>query len=228
MVEIGEEHPYEWVEPRRMGVLREYSQGPFVWLVSAVELIPRARGRNDAGPPPPPGAEELEDPRRVALGGGRRPPQPPGERLSPHRRDREGSRPSRRDGRVRSVRGARRVAGPAAAPARSTAGPFGRAGRRRGGRRAAGRAPGPADRSRRSPGSGRSPWPSGSDSTPTRSSPPACTARARDCSSCTGTCSARFAASPARSRTRSARSPSMPTVRPATSTSSSTSPTRSS
>ena len=44
MAEVGEEHPYEWVEPRRMGVLREYSQGPFVWLVSVVELIPRPGG----------------------------------------------------------------------------------------------------------------------------------------------------------------------------------------
>jgi eukaryotic-like serine/threonine-protein kinase len=44
MIEVGEEHPYEWVEPRRMGVLREYSQGPFVWLVSVVELIPRPGG----------------------------------------------------------------------------------------------------------------------------------------------------------------------------------------
>ncbi len=44
MTEVGEEHPYEWVEPRRMGVMREYSQGPFVWLVSSVELLPRAGG----------------------------------------------------------------------------------------------------------------------------------------------------------------------------------------
>jgi serine/threonine protein kinase len=44
MVEIGEEHPYEWVEPRRMGVLREYSQGPFRWMVSVVELLPRTGG----------------------------------------------------------------------------------------------------------------------------------------------------------------------------------------
>ena len=43
-VEVGEEHPYEWVEPRRMGVLREYSQGPFRWLVSVVELLPRPGG----------------------------------------------------------------------------------------------------------------------------------------------------------------------------------------
>jgi serine/threonine protein kinase/class 3 adenylate cyclase len=40
LVEVGEEHPYEWVEPRRMGVLREYTRGPFRWLVSEVELLP--------------------------------------------------------------------------------------------------------------------------------------------------------------------------------------------
>ncbi len=44
MAEVGEEHPYEWVEPRRMGVMREYSQGPFVWVVSTVELRPRPGG----------------------------------------------------------------------------------------------------------------------------------------------------------------------------------------
>lgn len=44
MVEQGEEHPYEWVEPRKMGVLREYTAGPFVWLVSTVELMPRSEG----------------------------------------------------------------------------------------------------------------------------------------------------------------------------------------
>jgi eukaryotic-like serine/threonine-protein kinase len=44
MVEVGEEHPYEWIEPRRMGVLREYSQGPFRWMVSVVELTPRPGG----------------------------------------------------------------------------------------------------------------------------------------------------------------------------------------
>jgi serine/threonine protein kinase/class 3 adenylate cyclase len=43
-IEIGEEHPYEWVEPRRMSVLREYSQGPFRWLISVVELTPRPGG----------------------------------------------------------------------------------------------------------------------------------------------------------------------------------------
>jgi serine/threonine protein kinase len=44
MLEVGEEHPYEWVEPRRMGVLREYSQGPFRWVLSDVELLPNSAG----------------------------------------------------------------------------------------------------------------------------------------------------------------------------------------
>jgi eukaryotic-like serine/threonine-protein kinase len=44
MPEVGEEYPYEWVEPRRMGILREYSRGPFKWLVSSVELLPRPGG----------------------------------------------------------------------------------------------------------------------------------------------------------------------------------------
>ena len=39
-----EEHPFEWVEGRRMGVLREYSRGPVRWLASVVELTPRAGG----------------------------------------------------------------------------------------------------------------------------------------------------------------------------------------
>jgi serine/threonine protein kinase/class 3 adenylate cyclase len=38
------EHPFEWVEGVRMGVLREYSQGPFRWLMSLVELAPRPGG----------------------------------------------------------------------------------------------------------------------------------------------------------------------------------------
>ena len=44
MIEVGEEHPYEWIEPRRMSVLREYTQGPFRWMVSVVELTPRPHG----------------------------------------------------------------------------------------------------------------------------------------------------------------------------------------
>jgi class 3 adenylate cyclase len=39
-----QEHPFEWIAPNRMGVLREYSQGPFKWLVSVVELAPRLGG----------------------------------------------------------------------------------------------------------------------------------------------------------------------------------------
>ncbi|HZO15127.1 MAG TPA: DUF5939 domain-containing protein, partial [Polyangiaceae bacterium] len=38
------EHRYEWVTPHRMGVLREFSQGPFVWLKSSVELLPVGSG----------------------------------------------------------------------------------------------------------------------------------------------------------------------------------------
>jgi serine/threonine protein kinase/class 3 adenylate cyclase len=41
---VWEEHPFEWIESRRMGVLREFSQGPFKWFVSIVELAPRAGG----------------------------------------------------------------------------------------------------------------------------------------------------------------------------------------
>lgn len=39
-----EEHPFEWVEGRRMGVLREFTRGPFVWFISIVELIPAPGG----------------------------------------------------------------------------------------------------------------------------------------------------------------------------------------
>jgi len=39
-----EEHPFEWVAPRRFGVLREFSQGPFAWFISLVELTARTDG----------------------------------------------------------------------------------------------------------------------------------------------------------------------------------------
>ncbi len=39
-----EEHPFEWVEGRSLGVLREFRKGPFDWFLSIVELIPRAGG----------------------------------------------------------------------------------------------------------------------------------------------------------------------------------------
>ncbi len=38
-----EEHPFEWIEGR-MGVLREFTRGPFEWFKSAVELTPRGDG----------------------------------------------------------------------------------------------------------------------------------------------------------------------------------------
>ena len=44
-VEVAwEEHPFEWIEGRRMGVLREYHEGPWEWIVSTVELVPRPDG----------------------------------------------------------------------------------------------------------------------------------------------------------------------------------------
>lgn len=39
-----EEHPFEWVEGRRLGVLRQFENGPFEWFVSVVELTPRPEG----------------------------------------------------------------------------------------------------------------------------------------------------------------------------------------
>jgi serine/threonine protein kinase len=38
------EHPFEWVEGRRLGVLREFRQGPFHWFLSIVELLPQPAG----------------------------------------------------------------------------------------------------------------------------------------------------------------------------------------
>jgi serine/threonine protein kinase/class 3 adenylate cyclase len=38
------EHPFEWSEGRRMGVVREFDRGPLEWLVSVVELSPGADG----------------------------------------------------------------------------------------------------------------------------------------------------------------------------------------
>ena len=39
-----QENPFEWVEARKMGVLREYTSGPFKWLASIVELEAKAGG----------------------------------------------------------------------------------------------------------------------------------------------------------------------------------------
>jgi len=39
-----EEHPFEWIENRKMGVLRLFSAGPFKWFVNMLDLTPRAGG----------------------------------------------------------------------------------------------------------------------------------------------------------------------------------------
>lgn len=39
-----EEHPFEWIEGQRMGVLREFTKGPLKWFASIVELQPRDGG----------------------------------------------------------------------------------------------------------------------------------------------------------------------------------------
>jgi class 3 adenylate cyclase len=39
-----EEHPFEWIEARRFGVLRQFRSGPLKWLMSIVELTPRQGG----------------------------------------------------------------------------------------------------------------------------------------------------------------------------------------
>lgn len=39
-----QEHPYEWIEGRRMSVLREFTHGPFRWFVNVVELTPTIGG----------------------------------------------------------------------------------------------------------------------------------------------------------------------------------------
>ncbi len=44
VVNAWREHPFEWVEGRRLGVLREYSRGVFKWLATWTELKPRAGG----------------------------------------------------------------------------------------------------------------------------------------------------------------------------------------
>ncbi len=44
-VEVAwEEHPFEWIESRRFGVLRQFRGGPFKWLMSIVEMNPRSGG----------------------------------------------------------------------------------------------------------------------------------------------------------------------------------------
>ncbi len=38
------EYPFEWIEGKRMGVFREFSEGPFQWFTSIVELTPKRGG----------------------------------------------------------------------------------------------------------------------------------------------------------------------------------------
>lgn len=40
-----EEHPFEWIEGTRMGVLREFASGPFVWFMSLVSLHEADNGK---------------------------------------------------------------------------------------------------------------------------------------------------------------------------------------
>lgn len=39
-----QEHPYEWIEGKRLSVLREFSSGPFLWFMNIVELQPISGG----------------------------------------------------------------------------------------------------------------------------------------------------------------------------------------
>ncbi len=39
-----EEHPFEWIEGSKMGVVREFSSGPFKWFMNTVELKPNPEG----------------------------------------------------------------------------------------------------------------------------------------------------------------------------------------
>ncbi len=39
-----QEHPYEWIEGRRLSVLREFSSGPFLWFMNIIELLPASGG----------------------------------------------------------------------------------------------------------------------------------------------------------------------------------------
>jgi len=41
---VWQEHPYEWIEGRRLSVLREFSRGPFLWFMNIIELLPSSGG----------------------------------------------------------------------------------------------------------------------------------------------------------------------------------------
>lgn len=39
-----QEHAFEWIEARRMGILREFEKGPIKWFTSVVEFVPTVEG----------------------------------------------------------------------------------------------------------------------------------------------------------------------------------------
>ena len=41
---VWQEHPYEWIEGRRLSVLREFSTGPFLWFMNIVQMEPVSGG----------------------------------------------------------------------------------------------------------------------------------------------------------------------------------------
>ena len=169
------EHPFEWVEGRRMGVLREYRKGPFKWFVSIVELPAPGRGGHHAGPQRP-GRAARDAGTRPGRRGDRDQGAPGGgPRLPPDRRDADGqARPRSRRSTRSSPPPSWRAAVADASTTCSTAS----------GRTASTRSSWsgwaiswPGARRRRSRGSGRWRWRGGWGSTPTRWWPRACTGR---------------------------------------------------
>lgn len=41
---VWQEHPYEWIEGRRLSVLREFSTGPFLWFMNIIEMQSNSGG----------------------------------------------------------------------------------------------------------------------------------------------------------------------------------------
>jgi len=41
---VWQEHPYEWIEGRRLSVLREFSTGPFLWFMNIIDMQPVSGG----------------------------------------------------------------------------------------------------------------------------------------------------------------------------------------
>ena len=219
------EHPFEWVEGQRMGVVREFTRGPFRWFVSIVELTPRGDG-----------GTTLEHTVLIAAKGLF------GRLMANLKIGRQGRRSMDRvyrriDAALAGKMGRDPLTDPfePPPPLRGNRPAGSNAGSRRwdtmGSTRSSPRRWATSSRWRRrktSRGSAPWPWHAGWRSSPTRSSPLACTGRTTVRSSCSGTSSARSAAS---RRSLSARWPSSArtaTATPASSTTSSTSAARSS